>query len=531
MSFFYIGEKQSYGADGPWSTFDISVGNPVQSFRCIAGITSTVVIVPNESEWCNDTCAFFYGGSSKTWEFTPSHLLPLAIGEYINSYSDVSEDNAIHEPKFGVDDTYLGKSAQGRKISSQYVAETDRKRFRLGTLGLFPGSVGPPGAQHPSLLSSLWESGVIPSLSIGYTAGSVNRNSSASLVLGGYDAARFDPTTTTTLGFSIDQNWSFGIPLDAISITGGASWEPEKGNFSRPPVFTVDSDVPHIWLPQEGCQLFEAAFGLIWDDSLELYLVNDTTHARLLSENPEVNLSIGNPPLQELVNYTLPYSAFDLRLTSPFVDDSTHYFPLKRASSPAEYMLGRTFLQETYISVDYERLIFNLSQASHGNSAANIVPIPSQMEPTQTPDPPLPSATNSPKGLSSAAYAGIGVGAGIAGFAALCLIIVWKKRLGPFRRKTSNGDSQNDYKKAELHGEHKLGIEAMEKERFELDAGSGKHEAMDREASELQTVEKAWELKGSGEVGVVEVEGSDVMYELPGDGGDVRAADERPCTA
>jgi len=151
------------------------VGNPVQSFRCIAGITSTVVIVPNESEWCNDTCAFFYGGSSNTWEFTPNHLLPLAIGEYINSYSDVSEDNAIHEPNFGVDDIYLGKTAQGRKISSQYVAETDRKRFRLGTLGLFPGSVGPLGAQHPSLLSSLWESKVIPSLSLGYTAGSVNR--------------------------------------------------------------------------------------------------------------------------------------------------------------------------------------------------------------------------------------------------------------------------------------------------------------------------------------------------------------------
>jgi len=354
-------------------------------------------------------------------------------------------------------------------------------------------------------------------------------NSSASLVLGGYDAARFDPATTTTLGFSIGQNASFGIALDAISITGGASWEPDKDSSSHPPVFTVDSDVPHIWLPQEGCQLFEAAFGLIWDDSLELYLVNDTTHARLLSENPEVKFSSGVSSLEQLVNYTLPYSAFDLQLAYPIVDNSTHYFPLKRASSPAEYMLGRTFLQETYISVDYERLLFNLSQAIHGNSAANIVTIPSQMEPTQTPDPPLPSATSSSNSLSSAAYAGIGVGAGIAGLAALCLIIVWKKRLGPFRRKTTLGDSH--YDKGELHGDHKLGIEAMEKERFELDAGSGKHEAMDRETSELETVENARELKGLGEVGVVEVQGSDLMYEMPGDGVDVRVADEKLRTA
>jgi len=101
--------------------------------------------------------------------------MPLVIGEYINSYSDVSEDNATPEPNVGVDDIYLGKTAQDRKISSQYIVETDRKRFRLGILGLFPGSVGPPGAQHPSLLSSLWDSGVIPSLSLGYTAGSVNR--------------------------------------------------------------------------------------------------------------------------------------------------------------------------------------------------------------------------------------------------------------------------------------------------------------------------------------------------------------------
>ena len=101
--------------------------------------------------------------------------MPRAIEEYISSYPDVSGDDTANIATFGVDDVYLGNTAQDHKISSQYVAETTWRRFRLGTLGLFPGSVGPPGAQHSSLLSSLWESGVIPSLSLGYTAGSVNR--------------------------------------------------------------------------------------------------------------------------------------------------------------------------------------------------------------------------------------------------------------------------------------------------------------------------------------------------------------------
>ena len=271
--------------------------------------------------------------------------------------------------------------------------------------------------------------------------------------------------------------------------------------------------------------MFETAFGLVWDDTLELYLVDDTTHTRLLRENPEVHFTIGLD--DQATNYTLPYSAFNLKLTYPFVDTPTYYFPLKRASEPAQHMLGRAFLQETYIAVNYETQSFNLSQMSHESGSPNIVSIPSLSEPSQTSDLPLPSPTNSPKNPSSAAYAGVGVGAGILLLSALWLIVAWKKKWVPFQRNTSNGDDdQNDYKKAELHGEHKLGIEAMEKERFELDAGSGKHEAMDRETSELETVENARELKGSGEVGVVEVQGSDLVHELPGHHDGIRVANE-----
>jgi len=104
--------------------------------------------------------------------------MPVEIAEYLSSYPDVSEEGEEDNPGFvswGVDDVYLGKTAQDRKLSLQYIAETFYKRLQLAILGLYPDSVGPPGATRPSLLLSLWNSKDIPSLSFGYTAGSFNR--------------------------------------------------------------------------------------------------------------------------------------------------------------------------------------------------------------------------------------------------------------------------------------------------------------------------------------------------------------------
>ncbi|KAK0751397.1 hypothetical protein B0T18DRAFT_426041 [Schizothecium vesticola] len=57
----------------------------------------------------------------------------------------------------------------------------------------------------------------------------------------------------------------------------------------------------------------------------------------------------------ETVTVVLPYAAFDLVAKNPLVDETTHYFPLKRANSSKQYTLGRVYLQEAYLSIDYER--------------------------------------------------------------------------------------------------------------------------------------------------------------------------------
>lgn len=317
------------------------------------------------------------------------------------------------------------------------------------------------------------------------------------------------------------QNTTLAVSLSAISISDSV-WKPRPDATSAPASFAIDSTVPQLWLPEDACALFETAFGLIWDDSLKLYLVNDTTRAQLLGENPVVNFTLVSG--EQSVNYTLPYSAFNLRLTFPFVNSSMYYFPLKRASGSALNMLGRTFLQETYVTVDYERSNFSLYQAYPDGGAAQIIAIPPPSEDDPPPNPPVLPPPKKSEHLSTAAYAGIGVGAGIIALLVLCLIIAWKKRLGPFQRKVTPED--NDYYKAELHGHHKPWVEAMEKERAELDAAPGTQEAMDRERSELETVENARELKGENGVSVAEVHGSNLVHELPGHDDQVRVADE-----
>ena len=110
----------------------------------------------------------------------------------------------------------------------------------------------------------------------------------------------------------------------------------------------IDATVPHIWLPQDACTLFENAFGITYNDTVDRYLVNETIHQQLLSQNANISFVLGNDVNGgESVDINLPYAAFDLQVSSPIVDTMQYYFPLRRAANDTQYTLGRTFLQES----------------------------------------------------------------------------------------------------------------------------------------------------------------------------------------
>ena len=182
-----------------------------------------------------------------------------------------------------------------------------------------------------------------------------------SLTLGGYDASRFMPNNLT---FPFDADDSRRLTLGLQSVTVSNTLQGALTPLSQGALFMIDSSVPDIWLPMSACQLFEQAFGLNYDPLTDLYLVNDSIHGQLQQKEPTVTFKLGVMESEgPSVDITLPYGAFDLQASSPIYPNATNYFPLRRAANETQQTLGRAFLQEVYIIVDYERSNFSVHQA------------------------------------------------------------------------------------------------------------------------------------------------------------------------
>jgi len=154
------------------------------------------------------------------------------------------------------------------------------------------------------------------------------------------------------------------------------------------------------------CQEFEKAFGLQFDSALNRYLLNASTHNNLVSLNPNITLTLGDQETGgHTVDLVLPYGAFDLNLSAPFINDTSFYFPLRQGQNDSMYTLGRTFLQEVYVTADYNTRTFNVSQAVFDQNAnSQIVAIPSNI--------PVPTSGGGSNGTGSGNGGGNGSGSG-----------------------------------------------------------------------------------------------------------------------
>jgi len=194
----------------------------------------------------------------------------------------------------------------------------------------------------------------------------LNGEQFGSLVLGGYDQSKF-VATNVTIPFGQDTSRDLLVGIQAITTTVSSS---ALTTSSDTLYAFIDSTIPHLWLPISVCQAFERAFGLIYDNATELYLLSSTLHSSLQAMNANVTFSLGPSSTGgPNVDITLPYAAFDLQVSWPITDSPTYYFPLKRATDPSQYRLGRAFLQEAYIIADYERRNFTVAPCVWNESA------------------------------------------------------------------------------------------------------------------------------------------------------------------
>ena len=232
-----------------------------------------------------------------------------------------------------------------------------------------------------------------------------------SLTLGGYDSSRFFRTNAS---FPLAGNDSESLTIGIESIAASKTLASNVTLLSNDIVALIDTTLPYFWLPLQVCRQFESAFGLSWDSSTDMYLVNDTIHQQLQNLNPSVTFTLGNSSANQSINITLPYGAFDLQASSPIYPNGTNYFPLRPASTANEYVLGRAFLQEAYLLVDFEQGNFSISQALFpANPIPNIITIDHSPRPSISgTNATQPSATQTHHHhLSAGAIAGIAIGA------------------------------------------------------------------------------------------------------------------------
>ncbi|KAI8934836.1 hypothetical protein NX059_008516 [Plenodomus lindquistii] len=431
--------QQFDGNDGSWSTFIVSVGTPGQDFRVLPSTKGgvTYLIAPEgclrgiDPEGCPQSRGAEVFNSAQNIGFqTNVSSTWSAIGQY-----DVDLEEALNLTSrglFGFDRVQLGTAATSTALylDRQVVAGIADPDYYMGILplGTSDSSFSSLGQAVDSLLYSLRNASKIPSLSFSYTAGAPYRLKSVfgSLILGGYDSTRFTPNTNNfSFTFSNDPSKLLTVGVDSILATNTL-----QGTFSLTSgahFSVIDSTVPHLWLPEDVCAQFERAFGLTYDPQTELYLVNDTIHQQLRNNNPTITLKLVNSLSGSSTNYTnieLPYGAFDLQASYPYYQNATNYFPIRRAANSTQYVLGRTLLQESYLTVDYERGNFSLSQATWPDPlpAANIITITS---PNSNQSNPLSSSSS---GLSTGAIVGIAIGAASLVLLALLAVFLFRRR-------------------------------------------------------------------------------------------------------
>lgn len=363
-----------------WSSIFLRVGSPPQTVRVLISTSSNqaLVVLPegcstDDSNCANDRGGVFKSDTSTTW----------APHNSTTAYVVALDPNVglIPEVQYGSDTLALGYVGSGTPVlTSQLVGGIATTDLYTGVFGLnpLPTNFSNDSPVVASYMSNLKAQNQIPSLSYGFNAGNGYRFNTvlASLTLGGYDASLFN---ANNLSFTFDNDSNSDLMVNTMSITQTSS----SGNSTDHSTLSstafsafIDTTTPYLWLPGEVCAQFEAQFGLTYDNTSGLYLVDDALHDSLLTQDANITFTLGNATSTETVDIVLPYAAFDLIASSPLVETPTRYFPLKRADTTSQVTLGRTFFQEAYLIADYERSTFSISQMSwNPNAQAEITSI------------------------------------------------------------------------------------------------------------------------------------------------------------
>ncbi|KUJ10112.1 uncharacterized protein LY89DRAFT_540757, partial [Mollisia scopiformis] len=343
----------------------------------------------------------------------------------------------VQNAEYGLETVGVGFVAGGQNgptLKSQTVAGIASASpiymgiFGLGTQPINYSTIGnssapsyTAGAKYRELLSTTLHFGA--DKRVGLKDGQYGQ-----LIFGGYDTSRFTPNTAAfTLAGDINRDIVVAIQSITFSGTTQASLLPA-------PIYAfIESTDPNIWLPIAACEAFEKAFGLSRDNTTGLYLINSTHYTALQNSDTQVTFSLADSLSGgQTVNIVFPFSAFALSATYPFTPNATYYFPLKVAANDTQYTLGRTFLQEAYLTVDYEQGNFSVSQCLWSDAATTeLTAIISSSYHTNSSSSPSSSDITSSNSVSTGVIVGIVVGIVVIIAVAILAFFLFKRKRRP----------------------------------------------------------------------------------------------------
>ncbi|KAF9770468.1 hypothetical protein IL306_011995 [Fusarium sp. DS 682] len=288
-------------------------------------------------------------------------------------------------------------------------------------------------------------------------------NTPVSLTLGGVETPRFQKHDTV---FTLSQEDNSERPMvRGIQITPAEGQDVPADWVSQQPLLSqwnssffaiIDSSTPYLWLPDEVCDQFAQSFNLTYNSTFELYTISDSQYRAYTNDETfdltfvlssfDDNDNFGNPyDVPGIVNITIPLRAFVGLLQYPFMPDTIQYgdpaipyFMLRKAKNSASYVLGRSFLQESYLITKYDEGVFSIHQALFPDEPSTNSELAAIEQSDNSPYPP-PYAEDE-NGLSDGQVIGIGVGVGLGVFfVCAAALFVWLY----FRRKRKRATKNN----------------------------------------------------------------------------------------
>ncbi|KAK6532512.1 hypothetical protein TWF281_006701 [Arthrobotrys megalospora] len=374
------------GNDGAWGTFFMHVGTPSQIVRVLPAtgwqetwVVSSAACANIPAEQCYDLRGqTFNVNQSSSWNDQGLFNTDLAKDLDINAVGN-----------YGLERLGITNQDSGITFNNQVVVSVDSNEWYLGVFGLGtqPTNFTDFNNPQPSFLTTMYNQGLIPSLSWGYQTGAVYRgkSSSASLVFGGYDDSLY---INNDMIFTQANEYTnpFLVALSSLTVSGiyrngqqgtAELLDSDWRRTTDSQLISIDSATSYIWLPNATCAIFESALNLTWNEEVNLYILTEDAHNQLLDINPTFVFTISDTAQNKTsLEIELPYNSFSLEATGPEILGATGkawYFPLKRLPEGGNPRLGRVFMQEIYLFAEYHFGTFRVFQADWSNRPQNIV--------------------------------------------------------------------------------------------------------------------------------------------------------------